>query len=115
MGVFELAEARGQDSIAVRAFTPTLASEGYASVGSIVETNTRDSPFLVDSVSEEIAAHGLSVRLVLHPVVGIERDDARADRRRQAGEGRNRRGVRHAFRGRPSTRRRGARRSWQPT
>ncbi len=74
MGVFDLAEARGQDSIAVRAFTPTLASEGYASVGSIVETNTRDSPFLVDSVSEEIASHGLSVRLVLHPVVGIERD-----------------------------------------
>jgi glutamate dehydrogenase len=74
MGVFELAESRGHGSIAVRAFTPTLAGDGYTSVGSIVETNTPDSPFLVDSVSEEIAAHGLSMRLVLHPVVAIERD-----------------------------------------
>ena len=74
MGVFELAESRGLDSIAVRAFTPTLAGDGYTSVGSIVETSTPDSPFLVDSVSEELAAHGLSVRLLLHPVVAIERD-----------------------------------------
>jgi glutamate dehydrogenase len=75
MGVFELAESRGRRSIAVRAFTPTLAGDGYTSVGSILETNTPDSPFLVDSISEELAAHGLSVRLVLHPVVAIERDE----------------------------------------
>jgi glutamate dehydrogenase len=74
MGAFELAEGRGAGSIAVRAFTPTLAGDGYTSVGSIVETNTPDSPFLVDSVTEALAAHGLAVRLVLHPVVGIERD-----------------------------------------
>ena len=74
MGAFELADGRGAEPIAVRAFTPTLAADGYASVGSIVETNTPDSPFLVDSVTEALAAHGLAVRLVLHPVVGIERD-----------------------------------------
>ncbi|MGZ8783763.1 MAG: NAD-glutamate dehydrogenase domain-containing protein, partial [Gaiellaceae bacterium] len=74
MGAFELADERGADTIAVRAFTPTLAADGYASVGSIVETNTPDSPFLVDSITEALAAHGLAVRLVLHPVVGIERD-----------------------------------------
>ena len=73
MGVFELADCRGADSIAVRAFTPSLAGEGYTAVGSIVETNTIDSPFLVDSVTEELVAHGLAARLVLHPVVGIER------------------------------------------
>ncbi len=75
MGAFDLADAREPGSIAVRAFSPTLAGDGYTSVGSIVETNTPDSPFLVDSVGEELQAHGLTVRLLLHPVVGIERDE----------------------------------------
>jgi glutamate dehydrogenase len=76
MGAFELADARGTDPIAVRAFNATLAGDGYASVGSIVETNTPDSPFLVDSISEELDARGLTIRLLLHPVLGIERDEA---------------------------------------
>jgi glutamate dehydrogenase len=76
MGVFELADERGLDSIAARALTPSLASDGYTTVGSVVETNTPDSPFLVDSITEELAARGLSVRLLLHPVVGVERDEA---------------------------------------
>src|SRR4029077_12490923 len=44
-------------------------------VGTIVETNTDDSPFLVDSVSEELAARELRVRLLVHPVVGTVRDE----------------------------------------
>ena len=76
IGAFELADARGTDPIAVRAFTPTLAGDGYTTVGSIVETNTADSPFLVDSVSEELEARGLAIRLLLHPVLGLERDEA---------------------------------------
>ena len=34
-----------------------------------------DMPFLVDSVASEIAAHGLSISRVLHPVAGVERDE----------------------------------------
>ena len=30
--------------------------------------------FLVDSVSEELGARGLEIRLVVHPVIGVERD-----------------------------------------
>ena len=75
LGVFELVDGRGSDPIAVRALTPSLATDGYATVGSVVETNTADSPFLVDSVTEELDGRGLSVRLLLHPVVGVERDD----------------------------------------
>ena len=59
---------------AVRVFNPTLAGDGYATVGSVVETNCEDSPFLVDSVSEELTARGLEIRLVIHPVIGTERD-----------------------------------------
>jgi glutamate dehydrogenase len=74
LGLFELADTRGASAMAVRTLNPTLAGDGYTTVGSVLETNTPDSPFLVDSVTEELAAHGLGVRLLLHPVVGIARD-----------------------------------------
>jgi glutamate dehydrogenase len=75
MGAFELADSRGAEPFVVRAFNPTLAGDGYSSVGSVVETNCEDSPFLVDSVSEELSARDLDIRLVIHPVIGTERDD----------------------------------------
>ena len=57
IGLFELADGRTGD-VAVRALNPTLAGDGYTSVGTVVETNTEDSPFLVDSVTNELAAQG---------------------------------------------------------
>ncbi len=72
---FAFADQRGNEPAAVRVFVPTDADEGYGSVGTIVETNTDDSPFLVDSVSEELAARELRVRLLVHPVVGTVRDE----------------------------------------
>src|SRR5512132_3025205 len=74
VGAFEFASARGAEPIAVRAFSPTLEEHGYEAPGSVVETNTEDWPFLVDSVSAELQARGLRVQRVLHPIVGVERD-----------------------------------------
>jgi glutamate dehydrogenase len=72
LGAFELADAR-QGEVAVRAFDPTLSEHGYQALGSVLETNTPDSPFLFDSVTEELQARGLRVRRVVHPVIGMER------------------------------------------
>jgi glutamate dehydrogenase len=74
VGAFEFASARGAEPIAVRAFNPTLDEHGYEALGSVVETNTEDWPFLVDSVTAEVRARGLGIQRVLHPIVGIERD-----------------------------------------
>src|SRR3954447_701132 len=74
VGAFEFASARGAEPIAVRAFTPTLEEHGYAAPGSVVETNTEDWPFLVDSVSAALRERGLGIHRVLHPIVGVERD-----------------------------------------
>ena len=41
----------------------------------MVETSTDDSPFLVDSVHEELLARGLVIRRLLHPVIGTIRDE----------------------------------------
>ena len=74
VGAFEFASARGAEPIAVRAFTPTLEEHGYEAPGSVVETNTEDWPFLVDSVSAALRSRGIGIHRVLHPIVGVERD-----------------------------------------
>src|SRR3954454_1060880 len=74
VGAFEFASARGVEPIAVRAFTPTLEEHGYEAPGSVVETNTEDWPFLVDSVSAALRSRGLGIHRVLHPIVGVKRD-----------------------------------------
>ncbi len=74
LGAFEFASARGDEPIAVRALNPTREEHGYEPLGSVLETSTDDWPFLVDSVSAELAERGIEVTRLLHPIVGVERD-----------------------------------------
>ncbi|MGZ5127961.1 MAG: NAD-glutamate dehydrogenase [Actinomycetota bacterium] len=71
---FAFADERGSRSSIVRVFDPTLEDDGYRAPGSVIETNTDDSPFLVDSVQEELVARNLVTRRLMHPVVGTSRD-----------------------------------------
>jgi glutamate dehydrogenase len=64
-GLLALVDAR-RDPVAVRVVE---APDG----ASVLEANTADSPFLVDTVRGAIAAEGLSVLTLLHPVLGIAR------------------------------------------
>jgi len=73
LGAFALAEGRGREPAVVRAFNPTRERDGYEPLGSVLETNTDDLPFLVDSVSAELEARGLPVTRLLHPIIGTER------------------------------------------
>jgi glutamate dehydrogenase len=66
---FALADARGTAPAAVRAATSRAG-------GSLLETNTTDLPFLVDSVQGALAARGLHVVRDTHPIIGIDRDAA---------------------------------------
>ncbi len=72
---FDLADQRGTQPSTVRVFDPDDETDGYSTVGTVVETNTDDSPFLVDSVHEELLARGLGIRRLLHPVIGTIRDE----------------------------------------
>lgn len=74
-GALALAAGRGNAPAAVRAFNPSEDEHGYRSPGSALETNTPDLPFLVDSVSVEIASRGIGIMRVVHPIVSIARDD----------------------------------------
>ncbi|MEA2310893.1 MAG: glutamate dehydrogenase, partial [Solirubrobacteraceae bacterium] len=75
ISLFAFASAR-EGGVAVRAFNPTREQDGYEPAGSVVETNTDDLPFLVDSVSSELEGRGLAVVRLLHPIIAVERDGA---------------------------------------
>jgi glutamate dehydrogenase len=54
------------------AVTPLLVSPSVA----VLDILNDDMPFLVDSVLGELSERGLDLRLVVHPVFTVERDDA---------------------------------------
>src|SRR3989337_1850492 len=72
-GAFALANSRDGADVAVRAFNPDAERDGYVTVGSVLEVNRADSPFLFDSLNEELEARGLRLRRVVHPVIGTRR------------------------------------------
>jgi glutamate dehydrogenase len=73
LALFEFACHRDGEPMAVRAFNPTREEYGYEPAGSVVETNTDDLPFLLDSVLGELEARGLSTVRVRHPIMATER------------------------------------------
>ncbi|WP_170320680.1 NAD-glutamate dehydrogenase domain-containing protein [Patulibacter medicamentivorans] len=73
-GLLQLADQRGTATASVRAFTPSQREHGYETAGSVLETNVPDQAFLVDTITEQVRAHGLQPRVVRHPVVGVVRD-----------------------------------------
>ena len=74
VSLFDFASSRGDEPVLVRAFNPTREEHGYEPLGSVVETNSDDYPFLVDSASGGLEERGLQVVRLLHPIIGVERD-----------------------------------------
>ena len=72
---FAFADSRGLEASAVRVFNAEPDVHGYRCHGTVIEVDTDDSPFLVDSVSEELTARGLTIKRLLHPVIGAVRDE----------------------------------------
>src|SRR3954469_13626690 len=77
LGAYRFADSRGRSPVAGRAFNPTLSTDGYEPLGSVLETNTDDWPFLVDSVSAALEARGEHVARLVHPIMGVSREEGR--------------------------------------
>jgi glutamate dehydrogenase len=58
----------------VRVLSPTAAEHGWASRHTVIEIVNDDMPFLVDSASMEVNRQGLTLHLIVHPVLAVERD-----------------------------------------
>jgi glutamate dehydrogenase len=72
----KLGEERPQGRAKVRAFTPTVEEYGWDPGHSVVQIVTDDMPFLVDSVTMELSRHELAAHLIIHPLLGVDRDVA---------------------------------------
>ncbi len=57
----------------VRVFNPRLDEHGWESAHTVVEIVGDDMPFLVDSVRMEVSRQGLTLHLLIHPVLKVLR------------------------------------------
>ena len=60
----------------LRVFNPTLAEDGFVSEHSVVQIVHEDMPFLVDSVTMAINRGNRTAHWIVHPLMGVERDEA---------------------------------------
>lgn len=72
--LFDFIRQTANTPIRVRVFSPDQDRDGYETEGSVLEVNVTDSPFLLDSVSNEVQRQGPAILWVLHPVIGAERN-----------------------------------------
>jgi len=70
----EIAANRPVGTANVRVFTPTVEDQGWACGHTVIEMVTDDMPFLVDSVTAELARQERAIHLVIHPQLVVRRD-----------------------------------------
>src|SRR5438132_6651535 len=71
---WNFARKRDPGCIRVRVLNPTLEEHGWQSTHTVVEIVNDDMPFLVDSVTMEVNRHGLTLHLIVHPIIAVRRD-----------------------------------------
>jgi glutamate dehydrogenase len=59
----------------VRVFNPSVQEHGWQSTHTIIEIVNDDMPFLVDSVTMEVNRQGLTLHLIVHPIIRVNRAD----------------------------------------
>jgi len=92
LALWRLAEQRQPGQPIVRVYNPDFEQSGWQSTHTVVEIVTDDIPFLVDSVRMALNAQGLTIHLVVHPVLRLIRTptgevarlDARTEQRADA-------------------------------
>ncbi|HEX5896370.1 MAG TPA: hypothetical protein VFY47_08585, partial [Thermoleophilaceae bacterium] len=75
LGHFNFARERAPGTPKVRVYNPHFEEHGWQSTHTAVEIVTDDMPFLIDSVSMELNRRGFGVHLIIHPVLGVRRDE----------------------------------------
>ncbi|MGH2524580.1 MAG: NAD-glutamate dehydrogenase, partial [Anaerolineales bacterium] len=58
----------------LRVYNPQLEEHGWQSTHTVIEIVNDDMPFLIDSIIMEVNRQGLTLHLVIHPVMKIRRD-----------------------------------------
>ena len=72
---WSLARVRKPGETKVHVYNPNVEDNGWDSPHTVVETVVDDMPFLVDSVSMQVTAHGSAIHLVIRPIMRMRRDE----------------------------------------
>ena len=70
----ELGKQRRHGQPIVRVWNPDVERDGWSTPRTVVEVVTDDMPFLVDSLTMVLNGSGLSIHLMVHPVLHAQRD-----------------------------------------
>lgn len=71
---WNLARQRHPQEALIRVQNPNVEEHGWQSTHTVVEVIQPDKPFLVDSIRMALNRYGLTVHLIVHPVMRIERN-----------------------------------------
>ena len=74
LAMWQRGQRREAGKASIRVYNPRIEEHGWQSHRTVVEIVNDDMPFLVDSVTAELNRQGLTVHLVIHPVVRVKRD-----------------------------------------
>ena len=58
----------------LRVYNPRFDENGWQSTHTVIEIVNDDMPFLVDSITMEVNRQGLTLHLIVHPVMKVRRD-----------------------------------------
>ena len=72
--IWQFAQKRKPGRPKIRVLNPVEKEHGWRTSHTIIEILIDDMPFLVDSVTAELNYQGLTVHLIIHPIVNIVRD-----------------------------------------
>ncbi|MDE2336141.1 MAG: NAD-glutamate dehydrogenase [Alphaproteobacteria bacterium] len=71
--MFASAETRKPGKQNVRVFTPEQKRDGWHAPHSVIQLVNDDMPFIIDSVTAELAAQNLTVEVLFHPILQASR------------------------------------------
>ena len=74
LSLWQFAQERVPGRAKLRVFNPRLDAEGWRAGRTVIEIVNDDMPFLVDSVTAALNSLGLTVHLVIHPILRVTRD-----------------------------------------
>ncbi|WP_119167343.1 NAD-glutamate dehydrogenase [Algihabitans albus] len=73
--VWSFAQTRKPGRAEIRLYNPTVETHGWSCPHTVVEIVNDDMPFLVDSVTAAMNRRDIEVRLIIHPILPMERDE----------------------------------------
>jgi glutamate dehydrogenase len=72
-GHLRLGRFRSAETPKIRVFNPQLVQDSWSAESTVINVVNDDMPFLVDSITNALAAEGVVVQRVLHPILEVRR------------------------------------------